>query len=208
MAILRPASRLRIGGGHHVRRRSVRLAAVTAALVVLANAWLSGASGQTPQIDVREQHGVYQVAARFVVPRPAPVAVTVLTDYDRIATFMPNLTKSQVLSESGDTVVVEQEAVAKLMMFSRRIHLLLEVRQEDGQIRFRDRSGRSFRAYEGQWRVTPHGETAVIDYELAADPAFAVPGFVLKRMLERDAKQMIEHLQAEIASRAILPEAR
>src|SRR5690606_25597446 len=120
----------------------------------------------------------------------------------------PNLTKSQVLSESGDTMVVEQEAVAKLMMFSRRIHLLLEVRQEEGQIRFRDRSGRSFRAYEGHWRVTPDGETAVIDYELAADPAFSVPGFLLKRMLERDAKQMIEHLRAEIASRDIPPATR
>lgn len=207
MVTPRSASRYRIGGGSRARRRFARLVAATAAMMVLGGAGLSGASGQ-PQIDVRERHGVYQVAARFVVPRPAPVAVTVLTDYDRIATFMPNLTKSQVLSESGDTVVVEQEAVAKLMMFSRRIHLLLEVHQEGSQIRFRDRSGRSFRAYEGQWRVTPDGETAVIDYELAADPAFAVPRFVLKRMLERDAKQMIEHLRAEIASRAILPETR
>src|SRR5690606_41977606 len=71
-------------------------------------------------------------------------------------------------------------------LFSRRIHLLLEVRQEGGEILFRDRCGRSFRTYEGVWRVTPNGETAVIEYELAADPAFAVPGWVLKRMLRSE----------------------
>jgi len=205
MVILRSASRDGIGGGRRARRRFVRLAAATAVMTVLAGAGLTSAFGESPRIRVREEHGVYQVAARFVVPRPAPVALTVLTDYDRIASFMPNLTKSQVLSEEGDTTVVEQEAVAKLAMFSRRIHLLLEVRQEGGEILFRDRCGRSFRTYEGVWRVTPNGETAVIEYELAADPAFAVPGWVLKRMLQRDAKQMIEHLQTEIASRAAAP---
>ena len=39
-------------------------------------------------------------------------------------------------------------------------------------------------------------------YELTAKPAFNVPGMVLRRLLDRDAREMIDGLRAEIALRA------
>ena len=40
-----------------------------------------------------------------------------------------------------------------------------------------------------------------IAYDLAVKPSFSVPEFVLRRLLKRDAAQMIERLQEEIAAR-------
>jgi hypothetical protein len=88
------------------------------------------------------------------------------------------------------------------MMFSKRVHLLLDVRQNPGSVTFRDRCGKSFVSYEGAWLISQHDGLTVVDYQLNAKPAFEVPGFVLKRLLKRDAGQLIDRIKAEIASRA------
>ena len=70
---------------------------------------------------------------------------------------MPGVTTSIVRERSGGRVIVEQEAVSRMMMFSKRVFLLLEVHAEGNTIRFRDAGGRSFSCYEGQWRVSDDG---------------------------------------------------
>jgi hypothetical protein len=125
----------------------------------------------------------------------------VLTDFERIPQFMPDVKTSQVLRRSEGVLMVEQQAAPKFMMFSKNIHLLLEVTASPGRIQFIDRCGRSFSHYEGEWTVTPRDRHAVIGYTLTARPSFDVPAFVLKRLLKRDAAVMVERLTVEIASR-------
>jgi ribosome-associated toxin RatA of RatAB toxin-antitoxin module len=184
-------------------RRCARQVFVIVALMVCA-AMRPSASGEADaQVDVREENGAYVVAATFDVSHPAATVIAVLTDYEQIPRFMPDVRTSRVLERSDGLTVVEQEAVAKLMMFSKRIHLVLEVHQQAGEIRFRDRCGKSFSHYEGTWTITESvtGQTTVA-YRLSATPSFDVPEFLLKRLLKRDATQMIQRLQAEIAARA------
>jgi ribosome-associated toxin RatA of RatAB toxin-antitoxin module len=126
----------------------------------------------------------------------------VLTDYEHIPRFMPDVRTSRVLEQSGAGVVVEQEAVARLMMFSKRIHLVLDIRQQPGSIHFRDRCGQSFKQYEGGWSVTANAGQTSIEYTLTAEPSFDVPEFLLKRLLKRDSSRMIENLRTEVALRA------
>src|SRR5438128_1748129 len=83
---------------------------------------LGAASPAAPQVTVHESEGMYQVAATFTVPQPAAAAVAVLSDYEGIPRFMPDVRTSRVLERSADLVVIEQEAVAHMMMFSKRIH--------------------------------------------------------------------------------------
>ena len=154
-----------------------------------------------PEISVTDAAGVYRVTAEFTVPAPRETVTSVLTDYERIPEFMPDVKTSQVLERTEAGLVVEQEATAKFLMFSKRIHLVLEVSEGGGVITFRDRCGKSFEKYEGAWRLTASGTTTTVRYELTARPSFEVPGFVLKRLLRRDAAALIDRLTAEIASR-------
>jgi uncharacterized membrane protein len=155
-----------------------------------------------PDVTVREAKGVYSVSARFVVPEPEAVARAVLTDYEQIPRFMPDVRSSKVLERAGGVTVVEQQAVARFLMFSRRIHLVLEVREESRTIRFLDRCGASFVQYEGMWQTADREGTTVITYNLTARPSFDVPEFLLTRLLKRDATRMIDRLRIEIASRS------
>ena len=119
---------------------------------------------------------------------------------------MPEVRASTVLERSDDRAVVEQEAVARFMMFSKRVHLVLEVQEARGTIRFRDRCGKSFAQLRR--RVDARRQRMVVThvtYELAAKPTFDVPEFLLKRLLKRDATNMIERLKAEIGARARQP---
>jgi hypothetical protein len=135
------------------------------------------------------------------VSQPAAVAMEVLADYGEIPRFMPDVRTSTVLEQADNYAVVEQKAVAKFLMFSKRIHLVLEVRQTPGTLRFRDRCGNSFSSYEGRWTVTEIDGRTHVAYELTARPTFDVPEFLLRRLLKRDSTRMIQLLTAEIAAR-------
>jgi ribosome-associated toxin RatA of RatAB toxin-antitoxin module len=182
-------------------RFGARRLAGTTCLVLAAG--LGTAAGQdvdsTPL--VREERGVYTVAATFGVSGAPATALATLTDYEHIPRFMPAVRTSRILERRDGEWIVEQEAVATFMWFSKRVHLMLDVREESGTIHFADRCGNSFERYEGTWVVTDRGGRTIVEYRLSAKPSFEVPAFVLKRLLKRDASQMIGQLQAEIAAR-------
>jgi ribosome-associated toxin RatA of RatAB toxin-antitoxin module len=179
-----------------------------AAAAVLNMLWQAAGAAAVeppPNITVREERGVYSVAARFLVDQPPSVALTVLTDYEQIPRFMPDIRTSRVRERGRGRAVVEQEAVAHVMLFTKRVHLVLEIDEQPDALIFRDRCGLNFARYEGAWRFSQQNGRTTIAYELIAEPSFDVPGFMLKRLFRRDAGQMIEGLKREIAARAASP---
>lgn len=156
-----------------------------------------------PVVSVRETGGTYIVEARFSVSAPASIVRGVLTDYANIPRFMPDVRMSEVLEREDGYARVEQEAISKFMLFSKRVHLVLDVDEGAGLIRFRDRCKRSFEKYEGAWTISEQAGRTQVSYALNARPAFSVPAFVLRKLLNRDARVMIERLRAEIGSRAM-----
>jgi hypothetical protein len=187
--------RKRVSGGRFV---------TAAALCVLLQAPLLSAEQTPGNLTVREEKGVYTVVARFLVDQPASVALTVLTDYEQIPRFMTDVRTSIVRSRGTGWAVVEQEAESRLMMFSKRIHLVLLIEEQPDALIFRDRCGQTFVRYEGAWRLSSEDGHTVITYELTAEPSFDVPGVILKRVLRRDSGRMIVSLQREIAARAAI----
>ena len=176
------------------------LTSVAAVAVTLA---ATSAAAQDPPTSVHETDGEYTVLATFTVPGSARTARDVLTDYANIPRFMPNVRSSVVVHRQDRHVRVEQEAKPHFMWFSKEIYLVLEVDEAADVIRFRDSGKKSFSRYEGSWTIEAavNGETRLA-YELVARPAFDVPGFVLRKLLKRDASEMIGRLQGEIAARA------
>ena len=180
-----------------------RFAAAVAACLFLRGSVVL-AEQATSAVRVAEEHGVFTVVARFHVDQPAPVVLNVLTDYEQIPRFMPDVRKSVVRERAAGRAVVEQEAQSGFMLFSKRVHLVLEIEEQPAALIFRDRCRTSFVRYEGAWRIAQEeGQTEVV-YQLTAEPSFDVPGFVLQRLLRRNSTQMIEGLRREIESRADL----
>jgi ribosome-associated toxin RatA of RatAB toxin-antitoxin module len=179
-----------------------RLVCLLVVLAIFTSGVVGADSAATTRVEVTESGGIYRVTAAFAVLESPEEVMAVLTDYARIPKFMPDVQVSKVLSRSESAVLVEQEAVSRFMFFSKRIHLVLDVREEAGALRFSDRCGRSFASYEGAWLLSQHDSLTVVDYQLTAKPSFEVPGFVLKHLLKRDAGILIDRLKAEISLHA------
>jgi ribosome-associated toxin RatA of RatAB toxin-antitoxin module len=196
-------------GGRASARRLLACGLAAAVLLAGARAVAAGATsgpaeGDRPQnLTVVEANGVYTISARFSVPVTPAIVLSVLTDYDGIPRFLPNVKSSRLLERNDRHVLVEQQAVVKLMFFSTRIHLLLGIDEGTRSLRFVDRSGKSFSRYEGVWTVQEQEEGGVeITYALTAEPAFEAPGFVVRRLMHRDASDQIERIQKEMIARA------
>lgn len=186
-------------------RLPVRRGFVLPGLIAASSVALSGATTVAGPVSVRQEQGVYRVSASFETRQAAAVARAVLTDYEQIPRFMPDVRSSRIVSRDPEQVIVEQEAVARVLFFSKKVHLRLVVRETDTTIAFKDACGRSFARYEGSWTLREADGRAIIGYELTAKPAFVVPDFILTRLLRRDADRMIASLQKEIAARAAAP---
>ena len=152
-------------------------------------------------ISVRQENGAYLVRAQFDVPQAAQIARAVLTDYEQIPRFMPDVRTSVVVQRTPSSLLVEQKAVSKFGLFSKTVYLLLEVTEDGNTIRFIDRSARSFTVYDGSWTLLPAGSGTTLTYDLTARPDFDVPEFIIKRLLKRNAADMIARLRIEIAVR-------
>jgi ribosome-associated toxin RatA of RatAB toxin-antitoxin module len=181
---------------------ATRLLLWTGVAILAATLDATAATGSEPVVSVRERDGAYVIAASFTVPAGAAVVRDVLTDYASIPRFMPGVETSRVLDRGDGRLRVEQEAVSRYMMFSKRVHLVLDIEEDVDAIRFRDRCNRSFSLYEGVWTIATTGTSTELTYELTAKPAFGVPGFVLRKLLDRDARAMIDGLRDEIGARA------
>lgn len=184
-------TRTAAGGHTGVRRLTCVTAALSLAMVLSA-----------PMVSVREAQGSYYVTAMFEVPQTMTAVMAVLTDYEQVPKFMPDVRISIVRERTPERILLEQEAEARFMLFSKRVHLLLEVHESSDSLRFRDTLNKSFTLYEGGWTVTAHEKRTTIGYRLTAKPSFSVPEFVLTRLLKRDAGRMIEGLRTEMARRA------
>jgi len=193
----------RNGGGGRINARRLLVLSVLAVSLMPAPA-LAAADESTRDGDVKvtEKSGVYTVSACFRIPQTAAVVLGVLTDYEAIPRFMPGMKTSIVMAREAGHVTVQQEAVSRFMLFSKRVHLLLDITETPHKLTFRDRSGRSFRRYEGAWTITEREGSTEVLYELIAEPAFEVPQMILKRLLGRDSSAMIDGLRQEMAARA------
>ena len=185
---------LSMSGGRLVARRTlVRL--VLCGLLVAGSAPVATAQPADPAITVRERAGVYEVGATFTVDRPARRVLDVLTDYEGIPRLVPDVKRSVVHTRTQDRAIVEQEAVSRVLFFSKTVHLRLDIQEGADAIAFRDVCGRSFVVYEGGWHLSRHGAGTQVTYTLRAKPAFEVPEFLVKRLMKRDAGQMIARLR-------------
>jgi len=170
-------------------------------LLAVLQAAVSAGERPAPTADVREEGGVYTVSASFAVEQPTSVVRAVLTDYEQIPRFMPDVRTSIVRERGSGWVLVEQEAESRLLVFTRRIHLRLRIDEQSDALLFRDECRQSFKRYDGAWRLSVEEGHTIISYELTAEPAFDVPRSILKRLLRRDSGRMIASLQREIAAR-------
>jgi len=166
---------------------------------------LYGAQAHTEDVSLRlktKGPRAYRLEGRFRVEASRQAVWDVLTDYSHMTQFVPSLRRSEVVERRPHGVLLKQEALGQVWMFSRKIHVLLEVTEEPlSEISFEDVSHQDFEYYKGTWQITDAGKNQEIVYHLETKRTFAAPNFLAEGALKENARNLLAEVRTEILRR-------
>jgi ribosome-associated toxin RatA of RatAB toxin-antitoxin module len=161
-----------------------------------------------PEVSVKridiEDMKVFEVAASGDVAA-APASVwKILTNYDRMAEFVPDMHSSHVLSRNANQAVVEQFGVARFLFFRRDIHLVVQVVEQPMSVIDIGLITGDMKLYHCRWELVPIPETGGtrILYSGRLSPKFYVPGMLGSNLIRSD----IEHMMSAVLARLDRPD--
>ncbi|MHA4868846.1 SRPBCC family protein [Duganella sp. PWIR1] len=151
----------------------------------------------------QDNHHMYEVDATGTVAAPLPKVWRILTGYERMAEFVPDMESCRVLSRNGNEVIIEQFGVARLLFMSKTIHLIVRaIEQPMSAIDISLISG-DMKHYESRWELIPVPETGgtKIIYKGRIMPNFYVPGILGSKMIRSDIERMMSAVLARLDRR-------
>lgn len=149
----------------------------------------------------RSGDGMIQVQAQVFAPAPPEVAWGVLTDYEHLAAFVPDMTSSRVVSAPGEPVRVEQKGSTSFLLFSFPLEVVFEIEAVSSrELRFRAIAG-NLHDMTGAYRLEAADSGTRIHYETRFRPDFWVPPLVSTGIMRREIKRQFDGLVREIARR-------
>ena len=154
------------------------------------------------RVDADAQH-MYEVDATATVAAPLPKVWRILTGYERMSEFVPDLESCKVLSRNGNEVIIEQFGVARFLFMSKAIHLIVRATEQPmSSIDISLISG-DMKHYESKWELIPVPETGgtKIVYSGRLVPNFYVPGILGAKMIRNDIEHMMNAVVARIERR-------
>lgn len=151
----------------------------------------------------QDAHHMYEVDATGTVAAPLPKVWRILTGYERMAEFVPDMESCRVLSRNGNEVIIEQFGVARFLFMSKTIHLIVRaIEQPMSAIDISLISG-DMKHYESRWELIPVPETGgtKIIYKGRIMPNFYVPGLLGSKMIRSDIERMMSAVLARLDRR-------
>jgi len=130
----------------------------------------------------------------------------VITDYDNLHRFVPNLEHSRVIWRRDGCVGVEQVGTQLLcgLRFSARVTLELKEEKEDGRLAFRMTQG-DFRCFQGEWRVGADSTSSWLYYDLLVQGKPGMPIGLIEQRLQHDLANNLRGVQQEALKRQAVP---
>jgi carbon monoxide dehydrogenase subunit G len=125
----------------------------------------------------------------------------VLTDYDRLAQFIPGMLMSRVTARTGNLVTVEQRGEAGLLFFSYILQVTLAIEEVPyRRIMSRAVAG-NVKEMQGAYQLEAQDGRVRLRYSGTLTPDFSVPPLVGTLVLKHSVERQFHALVAEIAAR-------
>jgi ribosome-associated toxin RatA of RatAB toxin-antitoxin module len=139
------------------------------------------------------------VAASAVMKVDQRVAWAVLSDYDHLAGFIPDMKSSRVVSRDGNKVRVEQHGDVGFFFYREPVSMLLEVHEEPpSRITARGIEG-NIRRLETRYELRSSDAGIRLDYAGRFVPDFSIPPLIgmpiMNRLIERRFRAMVAEIQ-------------
>jgi ribosome-associated toxin RatA of RatAB toxin-antitoxin module len=151
----------------------------------------------------RLDQGARRLAVQLRLPLDPQWIWAVLTDYNNLNRYIPNLSSSRQLWRRGNRVGLEQVGTQQFcgLRFTARVELELEEDPDQGELRFEMRSG-DFRRFDGLWRVDSDAMSTRLLYSLTVQGKPGMPIGLIEQRLQQDLANNLRGVQREATLRA------
>jgi ribosome-associated toxin RatA of RatAB toxin-antitoxin module len=131
-----------------------------------------------------------QISAKIHIPHPAEHIWKVLTDYEALVEFIPNLTKSRLLEHPQGGIRLEQIGSQRLLNFNFCARVVLDLEEHfPKQITFSMVEG-DFKDLSGSWNLEPQSLNGILgtnlSYIIQVWPKRTMPLTMIERRLSKD----------------------
>lgn len=174
-------------------------------MLVLGGSACFAADSPIRSVDVTYDGETYVLNAVMFAPVAQAIAWDVLTDFDHMAQWVPNVAESKVVSRGDNSVVIEQHGVAKYGAASfpyvteRQLELKPQSAINSAQLKG------SLRRVESTLQLQAEGKGTRITYHLEIVPSFLASALLSKSFLEHELTEQFGAIIGEMARRAQHP---
>jgi hypothetical protein len=178
------------------------MAVTTLLLGLMAGSAESLAGDPGLRVNADTTFGVITIDAEMLVPADARTAWAVLTDYNNLASFVPEMQSSRVTSAPGQPKRVEQRGKSGMLSFFTPEHIVLQMDETPPErIKFNKVAG-DVRSMRGEWLIVGNGNPVKIFYRARIVPKVPLPPLLGATMIELDVESKLAAIRREIARRA------
>ncbi|BAY64270.1 cyclase/dehydrase [Calothrix brevissima NIES-22] len=150
-------------------------------------------TGVAPSVDIQIEKIAdrqRQITAKIQIPHPVEQIWKVLTDYEALADFIPNLAKSCLLNHPDGGIRLEQVGSQRLLNFNFCARVVLDLQESFLQeIKFCMVEG-DFKGFSGSWCLEPYtnGEMTGTNlcYTIQVWPKLTMPIAIIENRLTKD----------------------
>ena len=133
--------------------------------------------------------GARRLAAQLITFSEFDSLWNVLTSYNQLSEFIPNLLSSEVVSRVGNRIQLKQVGSQEFLGFNFSAEVLIKLIEEktNGRLVFSLIKG-DFRKFEGSWQISksPNHESNSLTYELTVQGCFGMPVALIEKHLRNN----------------------
>lgn len=160
------------------------------------------AAGPIRSIDVTQNDDGYVAVLVMQAPVAPNIAWDVLTDFDNMQKWVPNVTESKILSRDGNALTIEQKGTAKFAGLSIPYTSVRKMQLETGKSILATQIQGSMKKLTSLMRVTPDAAGTRLDYKLELTPSFVASTVMSKDFLRGELTEQFKAIVGEMVRRA------
>jgi hypothetical protein len=159
------------------------------------------AAAPDPEVRIERRGDAYAVSARLAVDVDRSIAWEVITDYDRLRNFVPDMDESRIVSRPGEPTLVRQSGAWNLLGYRVPVQIVAQIDEQPmHSVRFHSVSG-NVRVENGEWSIAEQGGGVTITYRVECTPDFWVPPILGTVLIRRDVRAKLERVAQEMLKR-------
>ena len=155
-------------------------------------------------VDARRRDEALEVVCKATLDAPLELIWQTLTDYDRLAEFIPGMRRSRMISRVGAVAVIEQSGEARFLFVSQPIEVTLVSTERPPHVIEAVLLKGNLKRLDGAYRIEPQGGGRMLLTWTGVVEAMSMPPLLGEMVMRANIEDQFRGMVREIEKRDAL----